>query len=117
VITAVSVNGGGVTYLSYGWQADTTTVYEASVVTVSTANAPTAAANLAAQGYIITAIGQSDSTGNLFLVGTRVHGDTMARPFIAAAGGMQSQMMQQGYAMVGVLFNLATGDYTYLGER
>jgi hypothetical protein len=35
--------------------------------------------SLAAQGYIITAIG-GDPTNGLLLVGTRVKGDTMPRP-------------------------------------
>jgi len=118
VIPAISVDGGNVTYLAYAWQADTTTVYEVQVATASTAQAPTAAAGLAAQGYIVTAIGQADSLGNLYLVGTRVQGDTMARPFIASPGGSQAQLMQQGYAIVGVIFNSAQSDYyTYLGER
>jgi hypothetical protein len=118
VITAISVNGSAVTYFAYAWQADTATVYEAQVATASTAQAPTAAASLAAQGYIITAIGQADNLGNLYLVGTRAQGDTMARPFIAAPGGSQNQLMQQGYAIVGVIFNSTQSDYnTYLGER
>lgn len=116
VITAISVNGSLVTYLAYAWQADTATIYDTQVVTASTAQAPAAAATLAAQGYVITAIGQADDLGNLYLVGTRVQGDTMARPFIAASGG--SQLMQQGYAIVGVIFNSTQSDpYTYLGER
>jgi hypothetical protein len=42
----------------------------------------------------------------------------MARPFIAAPSGSQDQLMQQGYAIVGVIFNSAQSDYyTYLGER
>jgi hypothetical protein len=118
VITAISVNGSEVTYFAYAWQTDTATLYEAQVVTASTAQAPTAAAGLAAQGYIITAIGQADYLGNLYLVGTRVQGDTMARPFIAAPGGTQNQLMQQGYAIVGVIFNPTQSEtYTYLGER
>jgi hypothetical protein len=118
VITAISVNGSVVTYLAYAWQADTATIYETQIATASTAQALTAAASLAAQGYIVTAIGQADNLGNLYLVGTRVQGDTMARPFIAAPGGSQNQLMQQGYAIVGVIFNSAQSDYyTYLGER
>lgn len=119
VITAISVDGGTVTYFAYGWQADTATLYEAQVATASTAQAPAAAASLAAQGYIITAIGQADSSGALYLVGTRVQGDTMARPFMAVPGGVsENQLMQQGYAIVGVIFNLTQTDpYTVLGER
>lgn len=62
----------------------------------------------------------SDSGGNILLVGTRVQGDTMARPFIAAQGSSAIQtMMQQGYANVGVIVDLSnlTDPYTYLGER
>jgi hypothetical protein len=118
VITAISVNGSEVTYLAYAWQADAATLYETQVATASTAQAPTAAASLAAQGYIITAIGQADNLGNLYLVGTRVQGDTMARLFIAAPGGSQNKLMQQGYAIVGVIFDSTMSDYnTYLGER
>jgi hypothetical protein len=120
VITAVSNNAGQITYLSYGWQADTATLYETQVVTTSPTDAPTAAASLAAQGFIITATGLADSSGNVVLVGTRVQGDTMARPFVAARGSSAVQaMMQQGYANVGVIVDLSnpTNPYTYLGER
>jgi len=120
VITAVSNNAGAITYLSYTWQADTATIYEAQVVTASPTDAPTAAASLAAQGFIITATGLADSGGNVLLVGTRVQGDTMARPFVAAQGSSAIQaMMQQGYANVGVIVDLSnpTNPYTYLGER
>jgi len=118
VITAISNNGGSATYLAYGWSADPATVYEVEVTTASTSQAATAAAGLASAGYIITATGQADNAGNLYLVGTRVQGDTMARPFIAAPGGAQNQLMQQGYAIVGVIFDSTQTDpYTYLGER
>lgn len=115
VVTAVSNNGGLITYLAYGWQSDPSSVYEAKVVTASTPGAPAAAAALAGEGYIITAIGQADSSGNLLLVGTRVQGDTMARPFTTDA---QTQR-QNGYAVVGVIVNLSQplNPYTFLGER
>jgi hypothetical protein len=120
VVTAISNNAGEITYLSYGWQSDTATVYEAQVVTTSPTDAPTAAASLAAEGFIITATGLADSSGNILLVGTRVQGDTMARPFVAAQSSSAIQaMMQQGYANVGVIvdFSNPTNSFTYLGER
>jgi hypothetical protein len=120
VITAISDNAAEITYLSYGWQADTATVYDARVVTSSPTDAPTAAASLAAEGFIITATGLADSSGNILLVGTRVQGDSMPRPFVAAQGSTAIQaMMQQGYANVGVIvdFSNPTNPYTYLGER
>ena len=120
VITAISANAGQITYLAYGWSADTKTLYDAQVVISSTAAAPNAAAALAAQGFIITATGQADDSGNIVLVGTRVQGDTLARPFFAAQGSTEIQtMQQQGYAIVGVILNLAipANPYTYMGER
>jgi hypothetical protein len=120
VITAVSNNAGAITYFSYGWQADTATLYEAHVVSTSPSNAASAAADLAAQGFIITATGTADSSGNVVLVGTRVQGDNMARPFVAAQGTPAIQtMMQQGYANVGVIVDYTNpaNPYTFLGER
>jgi hypothetical protein len=120
VITAISADGPGeVTYLAYAWQTDPTTLYDLTVVTTSTAGAPAAAGTLAAQGYIITATGQADGTGDLFLVGTRVQGDTMPRPFEAVQGNSEFLAMQhQGYAIVGVITDLTQADsYTWLGER
>ena len=120
VITAISNNAGEITYLSYGWQSDTATLYETQVVTTSPTDAPTAAASLAAQGFIITATGLADSSGNVLLVGTRVQGDTMARPFVAAQDASAIQaMMQQGYANIGVIVDLSNPNnpYTYLGQR
>jgi hypothetical protein len=118
VITAISYDNGQITFISYGWTADTATQYEVQVVSTSTSGAPTAAAGLANQGYIITATGRADDNGTIFLVGTRVQGDSMARPFIAGPGGSQNTLMQQGYAIVGVIFNSTQSDYyTYLGER
>ncbi len=120
VITAVSYNAGSITYVAYSWQADTSTLYETQVVNASPTNAPTAAAQLAAQGFIITATGTADGVGNVLLVGTRVQGDTMARPFVAVQGSAAVQtMMQEGYANIGVIFDStnASDPYTYLGER
>lgn len=119
VVTAISNNGGQVTFCAYGWQGDRSTIYEATVVTASPGNAPTVAAGLASQGYIITATGIADTTGNVYLLGTRVQGDTIARPFIAAAGSAQIRaMQQQGYATVGIVAGPAPDHtMTYLGER
>jgi hypothetical protein len=116
VITAVSYNAGQVVFLSYGWQSDTSTVYETQVETASLQTAATVAAGLAAQGYIITAFGGSNLNDSYLLVGTRVQGDTMARPFVACTEDLFTEVMQPGYALVGVLQD-AQGNMTYLGER
>lgn len=126
VITAISANNGQITFLSYLWQTDTTTVYETQVVTASAADTPAAAADLAQQGYIITALGPADTSGDLVMVGTRVAGDTMARPFAAPyyyedGSGKSSPdfgtLQQQGYAVVGVVETQNGNQITYLMER
>jgi hypothetical protein len=119
VVTAISYNAGLITIFAYAWQADTATLYDATAVTVSPADTAAAAAALAAQGYIITASGLADSAGDAVLVGTRVQGDTMARPFMAAGSNPQYQQLEAGgYAVVAVIQDPAAG-YTvhYLYER
>jgi len=120
VITAVSVaDTGQITYVSYGWSADTTTVFESQVSTTAAADTASAAATLAAAGYIITAIGRADTAGDVMLVGTRRQGDTMARPFMTAQTSGESQaLMLAGYATVGVITGAASNAaQAYLGER
>lgn len=118
VLTAVSYDAGEITYWSHGWSADTSSIYEAQTTTASAADAPAAAASLAAAGYIITAVGRADDAGDVVLVGTRLQGDTMARPFvIATSAGAFQTMMMQGYATVGVILGSGGGTSTYLGER
>jgi hypothetical protein len=118
VITAISGNGAQVTYFAYAWQSDTASVYEAQIITKPISGAAAAAANLASQGYIITATGLAPGGGSVFLVGTRIQGDTIARPFQIGNSANRSMLQQQGYAIVGVVFNAASSDpYTYLFER
>jgi hypothetical protein len=116
VITAISHNAGQITYFAYTWQSDPATAYETQIATGSAAAAVGQATELAAEGYIITATGIADDSGTVVLVGTRVAGDTLPRPFIAAQGSAQiGAMWSQGYATVGVISDPATT--TYLGER
>lgn len=118
VITALSHNAGQITYFAYSWQSDAATIYETQIASGPAAAAPGLAANLAAGGYIITSTGIADDSGTVLLVGTRVQGDTLPRPFIAAQGDAQVSAMQgQGYATVGVIFNFPPEQVTYLGER
>ena len=134
VITAVSYDANNqVFYLSYGWQADTTTVYETQVATATIETAGSVATNLANAGYIITAIGGGDSLSiepnpnadGVIMVGTRVKGDTLPRPILTVTEPPSppslTQMEQQGYAVVGVVWKLdSTGKFltrTWIGER
>jgi hypothetical protein len=116
VITAITYNAGQAEYYSYGWTADPNTIYEAKVSVASFDTVPAAAADLAAQGYIITAFG-GNTTDGFVLVGTRVQGDSLPRSLRTVPLGQQTtQLWQPGYAIVAVLQN---PDYslTYIGER
>jgi hypothetical protein len=85
IVTAVSFDASGsANLISYGWQGDTTTVYEAQTTLVPpgsnvTAAVAAAANTLANQGYFISAFGGNDTEGYI-LVGMRVQGDSYPRP-------------------------------------
>ncbi len=106
VLTAVSFQGGLVSYVSYGWSRATSAVYEARVV-ASTFDAVAAdAASLAAEGYAITAFGAGNGAANgLLLAGTRVQGDATPRLLEVVTRGTP---LPQGYAIVGYFFDAGT---------
>jgi hypothetical protein len=103
--------------MSYGWQGNGTVVYDSIVQTATMDNAAETATTLAADGYILTAIGGNEYSGVL-LVGTRVSGDSLARPISVIPGGQSPYpLATQGYAMVGVLYSASTGFVDWIGER
>jgi hypothetical protein len=112
----ISYNSSQVMLMSYGWASDIATVYEAQAVSATSATVSTVAAGLAQQGYIITALGGSNLNDSYFVVGTRVKGDTMPRPFSTTTTNIYDALTQYGYAIVGVIQN-SQGQATYLGER
>jgi hypothetical protein len=113
VVTALTFNAGQVQILAYGWQGDTTTVYEATAVAATGDNFITEATNLAAAGYIITALG-GDPTDGLILVGTRVQGDTMSRPIqFVTPSGTQGQLDQTVQFTTQELFTSAGQNWIY----
>jgi hypothetical protein len=120
VITAVSFNAGNVTYFSYAWQSDPSTVYEAQVVMATFATLGTTATTLGQAGYIITALG-GNGTDGFVLVGTRVKGNTAARPMLVGTAGSpeQQQIFNQGYAVVGYIVQNSAGvsATTFIGEK
>jgi len=81
IITAATFDdtSGKAILISYGWQGDTTTAYEAQTVVTASQNVAASAATLANQGYFISAFGGNDTDGYI-LVGMRAMGDTMPRP-------------------------------------
>jgi hypothetical protein len=118
VITAVGFNGGLVTYVSYGMQNDVS-VYEVAVADATLDNMVTQASTLAQQGYIITAVG-GDTTNGFLLVGTRVQGDTMPRPFKAVTSPAQdvnAQFWNEGYALIAFIDNGQGTAITWIGEK
>lgn len=117
VITAISFdNCGDVYFLAYAWQNDTTTIYEAKVVTATLDGISSAAIGLGADGYIVTALGGNPTNG-FFLVGTRVQGDTMPRSILVITPTAPADLVplfQSGYAVVGYLDN---GSVIWIGEQ
>jgi len=112
VLTAVSYLGGLVSYISYGWSRDTSSVYEAQVVFSTFDTVAADAAGLAGQGYAITAFGAGNGAANgLVLVGTKLQGNTTPR-FIEEGGVRPTD----GYAIVGFFWDPATG-YRTIAER
>ncbi|MGC9224627.1 MAG: immunoglobulin domain-containing protein [Terracidiphilus sp.] len=69
---------GKVVLISYGWQGDTTTVYEAQTVIAKPQDVVSQAYNLGNMGYFISAFGGNTNDGYV-LVGMRVKGDTLPR--------------------------------------
>jgi hypothetical protein len=122
VITDVSWDNGPIFYRSYGWGKDTTTVYAVQTATATFDNVISVAQQLAADGYIITAIGGTAADG-LLLVGTRIQGDSEPRSILATNsvdGQSPSPLYEQGHAIVGFLINgSGTGlsAWDYIGER
>jgi len=114
VITAVSFDISGQAHLlSYGWQADTSTLYDATTAVVAPADIAATATSLVAQGYILTALGGNDANGYV-LVGTKVQGDTLPRSLILGSVvngvGTSGGSSINGYAPVGsVHFQDPTG--------
>jgi hypothetical protein len=120
VITAVSFDSGQVDYLSYGWNSDTTTRYETRVAMATLDAIGSEAQNLAASGYIVTALG-GNVTDGFVLIGTRVNGATTPRPLVvvnaAPATIPQDELLNKGYAIVGLVSNPNANVAIWVGEK
>ena len=109
VVTAISTNASGqVDYISYGWQQDKN-IYDVLSVFATSSDVEDQASLMAAQGYIITATGRSNTNNDFILVGTRVQGDSIPRPFVLNQG------FENGYAIVGAVFD--SNGNTFFGEQ
>jgi len=118
VVTAITWNGDQVTFLSYGWTGDTSTTYDTMVVPASYPTVGQVAEQLAGEGYIITACGGDNTVSNLWMVGTKVTGDSLPRPILLWNYDQSSELMlTEGYAMVGYFVGPAVEDLWWIGER
>lgn len=110
VITAISFNTGEVDVLSYAWQSDTITAYDVKVVPATAADFWTDAMGLAQAGYIITAMG-GDPADGILLVGTRVQGDSIPRPFAYyTAAGTQGKISTTVFSLPRLIYLSDGGD-------
>ena len=110
VITAVSFDtSGNANLMSYGWQGDTTTTYDTQVQIAAPQNIAATGTNLAAAGYILTAFGGDDVNGYV-LIGTRVHGDTMARGFQVVSAGTSGKTIPLGLPVGRVAWDVSSSN-------
>jgi len=111
VITAVSYNASGqIDVFAYSWQGDPATVYEVLVSPVTIDTFRDAAEQMAGQGYIITAFGGNETSGYV-VVGTKVQGDTLARPIIVSPN---MSTPGKGFASVAMPTNWGVNPYVPL---
>jgi hypothetical protein len=108
VITAVTFDNqaGLADLISYGWAADTTTVYESRTQVVQPGNVASTATALASEGYFVSAFGGNDTDGYI-LVGTRVKGDSLSRPILVStdAGDIPASNPDSAYTTPVLLLN------------
>ena len=136
VVTALCPTNDGLYATAFGRMGDDRS-YETQVVTATLDQLVAQLEGLAANGYVVTALGRGDSgvdgAGSIVAVGTRPAGQTAARtlktvdqPCLAGAGtpGVPEQsFFDDGYALVGVIFHDATGScngetaWLFIGER
>ena len=102
VVTAVSINASGfLDLISYTWTGAVNAHYDAQGLVATSNNVGQQAASLAANGYVLTAIG-SNGPNSFILVGTRVQGDSLPRPFAynsmsGIVGGSAPSLTVVGY--------------------
>jgi hypothetical protein len=84
--------------------------YDAKVAQATLPTAAAASAALAAEGYVVTALGGNPTDGFL-VVGTRVHGQTDPRGLLI---NPSFETNLSGYAVVGYLYNVVAGGVTTL---
>jgi hypothetical protein len=99
VVTAIGLDTstGLADVISYGWQSDTSTIYESTAQIVSPQNIASVAMAMAAQGYFVSAFGGNDTMGYA-IAGMRVKGDTMPRIVACFVNGVMTYAGNQDWA-------------------
>jgi hypothetical protein len=109
VITALSFSATGqVDVLSYSWRGDPSTDYDVLVAPETIDTVGAAAQQMSGEGYMITAFGGNAISG-FVLVGTKVHGDSMARPIIVSPN---MSTPGRGFAAVAMPTDWTSNPYT-----
>jgi hypothetical protein len=121
VATAIGLDSATTAYLYlYGWQSDTTSHYETSVVSGNYDTLIASATMLAQHGYVITASGGNNTAG-LILIGTRLAGTSTTRTLTALSGtAITSQalkLLSSGTALVAVIDGPTAGEIVRLYEN
>jgi hypothetical protein len=116
VITAASVNSNGqFDLVSYTWGGAGSTTYDVQTSLATADTVEQQATALAAGGYILTAVG-SGGVNSFVLVGTKVQGDTLPRPFYAlSASNPAPDNPDPGLFPVGEVFDV-NGNVTLVEE-
>lgn len=116
VVTAICADSGTVTFVSYAWSQDPSSIYESQTISALPFSRIGAnAQELAQSGYIVTALGGNADDG-YFLVGTRLKGDSLPRPMKVVDTNQLSDLESSGYAIVGLLANTPVS-WTWIGEK
>ena len=113
VITAISFMNGQPYFVAYAWSGDSGNQYEVQVAQAGLDSISTAVSNLAASGYIITAMGGNYTDGYL-LIGTRLKGDSTVRPVSIIQSPPWS--LGRGYAPIGWII-INGSSYLSIGQQ
>lgn len=115
VPTAISPDSGNVTFYACTWKSDSF-IYDVRLEQATSTSIVSAVTALAQSGYIITASGGSGD--DLYFVGTKVHGDSIARPLLVIQSGQSPQPLADGgYATVAVVADSNGNVLFFIGEK
>jgi hypothetical protein len=95
--------------MGYSWTGYAGNVYDAQAVLTNYEGVGSQALILAQEGYILTAVGAADN-GQVLLVGTKVHGDSLPRNLSYATFQGNGGTSEAGQIVVGYTFGNDAGN-------